>query len=326
MISPDIASAVDHLKRGSTVVFPTETVYGLGADAMNPKGVERVFALKGRPRNRPLIVHIEGLSRLEEWAEEIPEGARRLAERFWPGSLTLVLPCRREIPRLVTGGRDTVAVRVPDHPVATALLRAFGGGLAAPSANRFGRLSPTASWHVREAFGDEAGPILEGGPCSTGVESTIVGFSGDRPTLLRPGTVSARMIEEFLGLRILRAGAEEEGAPLPGSGESHYAPGTPLELLPSEALRSRLLSLTSRGDRVGVLALSEWGDLCGQREVTLLPMPRKAPEYARELYAALHALDRGGLGRILVEAPPDGEAWGAVNDRLKRASHHPGER
>ncbi len=328
-IPEDLATAVDHLKRGLTVVFPTETVYGLGADAMNPKGVERVFALKGRPRNRPLIVHIEGVARLEEWVREIPEEARRLAERFWPGPLTLVLPGRREVPREVTGGRETVAVRVPDHPVATALLKAFGGGIAAPSANRFGRLSPTASWHVRESFGDEAGPILEGGPCPVGVESTIVGFVGERPALLRPGSISAQRIEAFLGIRMLRSGADEEGSSspgLPGSGESHYAPATPLEVRSPDALWIRVRSLVLRGETVGVLTFSDGRELDGQGGVTALPISKRPSEYARELYAALHSLDRGGFGRILVEAPPDGEEWGAVNDRLKRASHPPGGR
>ncbi len=326
MIFPDIDTAVAHLRRGLTVVFPTETVYGLGADAMNPEGIERVFALKGRPRNRPLIVHIEGADRLGLWAREIPDAALRLAEKFWPGPLTLVLPARREIPGEVTGGRDTVAVRVPDHPVAAALLAAFDGGLAAPSANRFGRLSPTESWHVREAFGDEAGPILEGGPCPVGVESTIVGFVGERPTLLRPGAISLQTVEAFLGVRIGRPDASEEGSSLPGSGASHYAPATPLELLPAGEFRSRLDSLASRGDRVAVLTFSDRRDLGGSGGITLFPISATPSGFARELYAALHSLDRGGFGKILVEAPPDGEAWEAVNDRLIRACHRPGDR
>ncbi len=323
MSSSDIEMAVEHLKRGLTVVFPTETVYGLGADASNPEAVDRIFALKGRPKNRPLIVHVESASRLGEWAEDIPRTAWTLAERFWPGPLTLVLFRRKEVPLEVTGGRETVGIRVPDHPVATSLLRNFGRGIAAPSANRFGRLSPTSSWHVRAVFGDDAGPILEGGPCTYGVESTIVGFVGEAPVLLRPGALSSPILEEFLGVRLLRPDPAREDIALPGSGDGHYQPKTPLEVLPAEKLRSRLLGQVFRGDRMGVLALSSLRELGAEKGDASFQMPGKSSDYARELYAALHFLDQGGVDRILIEAPPDDDAWCAVNDRLKRACHQP---
>lgn len=320
MIVGDIDRAVEHLRRGMTVVIPTETVYGLGADAANPTAVRRIFAIKGRPVSHPLIVHLESSGRLESWAEKIPPIAARLAERFWPGPLTLVLPRRPEVLTEVTGGQSTVAVRVPDHPVALSLLKAFGGGIAAPSANRFGHLSPTSSRDVYEEFGESAGMILEGGPCSFGVESTIVGFQENVPVILRPGAISSGTLEAFLGMRVLRSDSKDSSMRVPGSSLSHYAPETPLEVLPAEELGQRTLYLSARSRRVGILCRTVKPERFDREGLTPFSMPGDADGYARVLYAVLHFFDRAGVERILVEAPPRTTEWEAVNDRLGRAA------
>ncbi len=323
MISRDIDRAAEHLRQGRTVVIPTETVYGLGADATNARAVEKIFAIKGRPKNHPLIVHIGDSSGLAAWAEEIPPAARRLAGRFWPGPLTLVLPRRRSVLPEVTGGQNTVALRVPDHPVTLRLLQAFGGGIAAPSANRFGQLSPTSARHVQDEFGESAGMILEGGPCSFGVESTIVGFREDKPVLLRPGAISSGTIEAFLGVRLLRNGAGQNEMRVPGSTLSHYAPKTPLEVLSTDDIPYRLLYLTARGQKAGLLSLSRDRKGPASEKETVFSMPMEAIDYGRVLYSILRSFDRAGLERILVESPPRTTEWEAVNDRLARAALHP---
>lgn len=320
MTPKDLEKAVARLEAGMTVVFPTETVYGLGADASNPSAVRKIYEIKGRPTHHPLIVHIAGLGQLASWADPIPPEAWWLAERFWPGPLTLVLACRREVPREVTGGRDTVAVRVPAHPVATALLQTFGRGLAAPSANRFGKLSPTTARHVQEEFGEVAGMILEGGPCRIGVESTIVSLVGAPPLILRPGAISAGQISEVLGREIGVSSEGQPGPPAPGSHSVHYAPKTPLEIHSSASFPCRVFQLLRAGEKVGALTLT--GDMCGfgsDRIVAFLMSPR-ADDYGRDLYDALHRLDRAGCDRLLVERPPGTEEWSAVRDRLMRAS------
>ena len=316
----DLERAVALLEAGMTVVFPTETVYGLGADGSNPEAVRRIYELKGRPAHHPLIVHVSGLGELDAWADPIPPEAWRLAERFWPGPLTLILPCREGVSRAVTGGRPTIAVRVPDHPVATALLQAFGGGIAAPSANRFGRLSPTTSGHVREEFGEEAGMILEGGPCRIGVESTIVSLAGPTPLILRPGAISAGEIGKVLGREI---GGSSEGPMVPaapGSHSVHYAPKTPLEIVSGTHLPGRVFRTIRAGGKAGIVALTQGAGSFGSDKVATILMPSRADEYARELYAALHRLDRSGCDRLFVERPPATEEWTAVRDRLGRAS------
>ena len=316
----DLERAVADLEAGLTVVFPTETVYGLGADASNPNAVKRIFAIKGRPADHPLIVHIAGLRQLDAWADPIPPEAWRLAERFWPGPLTLVLPRSEQVSLAVTGGRDTVAVRVPDHPVASALLHGFGGGLAAPSANRFGRLSPTTAGHVREEFGEAAGMILDGGPCRIGVESTIVSLVGETPLILRPGAISPGQIREVLGREIGFPSRADAGPPAPGTLSAHYAPKTPLEILSPSNLSRRLIQLVQAGKKAGVLALTGAADAFGQREIVAVAMPSRSEDYGRELYSALHRLDRAGCDCLLVERPPGTEEWSAVRDRLRRAS------
>ncbi len=224
----EIERAAQFLKQGRLVAFPTETVYGLGADASNLEGVRRIFALKGRPANHPLIVHLQGVDELVHWARDIPFSVERLTSRFWPGPLTLVLKRATGVIDEVTGGQDTVGLRVPSHPVAQQLLQAFGGGIAAPSANRFGRVSPTTAQHVREDLGDAVDLILDGGACEVGIESTILDLSSGAPVLLRPGRIGAAEIETVIGAQVARASAQSPRAP--GMLEAHYAPQLPLLL------------------------------------------------------------------------------------------------
>ncbi len=249
----DIPAAAAILRAGGTVAFPTETVYGLGADASNPLAVRQIFEIKGRPDYHPLIVHIADVSQLHLWAENIPDAAWRLAEQFWPGPLTLILPRRGNVLDEITGGQDTVGLRVPAHPVALALLRAFGGGIAAPSANRFGRVSPTTAQHVRDELGSRVDVILDGGPCYVGVESTIVGLTTGKAVLLRPGGLSIEAIEHVLKQKILRTSPAAHTERVSGLLDSHYAPATPIEILPVGALSQRALQLAGQGLKVAML-------------------------------------------------------------------------
>lgn len=322
-----IALAAARLRAGGVVAFPTETVYGLGADARNGDAVRRVFEIKGRPADHPLIVHLAEAGQASAWAAEISEPARRLMARFWPGPLTLVLPARDDVPRLVTGGQDSVALRCPNHPMALALLHEFGGangdGLAAPSANRFGAVSPTEAWHVRSAFGIQVDQVLDGGPCRFGLESTIVSLLEARPRVLRPGALPLSALREVVGEDgIDHGGPTATATPrVPGALAAHYAPATPLEILPLAALRDRATILLDQGLRIAVLRRNP--SLRSQPLPPSLPqflLPAGAQPYARGLYARLREMDRFAFDRVLVEAPPGDEEWWAVNDRLARAA------
>ena len=317
-----IPSAAELLRAGGTVAFPTETVYGLGADAANPLALRRVFEVKGRPADHPLIVHITDASHLPRWARDIPEAAWRLAAAFWPGPLTLILRRRDDVLNEVTGGQDTVGLRVPNHPVAAALLRAFGGGIAAPSANRFGRVSPTTAQHVRDELGARVGMILDGGPCRVGVESTIVSLAHGKATLLRPGGLSVAAIEEVLQQKLALTQMTGQEVRVPGALVAHYAPATPLELYPSDALWHRAGRLAMQGCKVAVLALGDAGKCqrIASDGFAYIPMPGLADEYANMLYATLHRLDRDGFDYLLAETPPETWPWLAVRDRLRRAA------
>lgn len=319
--SPErITEAAEHLRRGGLVAFPTETVYGLGADASDAAAVARIFAAKGRPADHPLIVHLADADQLDAWAADVPESARRLAARFWPGPLTLILRKRPEVPDAVTGGQPTVGVRVPSHPVARALLRAFGGGVAAPSANRFGRVSPTTAERVVAELGDRVDVVLDGGACEVGLESTIVDLSGDRPRLLRPGGIDAAELAAALGVEPTREGT---GAPrTPGRLASHYAPRTPVAVVEGGHLASLLADHLAAGHRVVVLALAgspAVGAAGGEERTTVVTVPSTPAEYAHELYAHLADVDRHGADVVLVERPPVEGGWEAVHDRLGRA-------
>src|SRR5438477_11063064 len=221
----EIESAVQALRDGELVAFPTETVYGLGANAQNPAAVVKIFQAKGRPPNHPVIVHLDSPRYLHRWVREVPEAATRLAERFWPGPLTMVMPRAASVHDVITGGQDTIAIRVPSHPMAQQLLTAFGGGIAAPSANRFGRVSPTRADHVREEFGDAVRVVLDGGESQIGLESTIVSFEGEQVRLLRPGFITYSQLKEVVGDVII--GAPPSAPRVPGNKQSHYAPMTP---------------------------------------------------------------------------------------------------
>lgn len=316
----EIERAAESLRTGGVVAFPTETVYGLGVDARNEDAVRSVFAIKGRPTDHPLIVHLAGSTQAGEWAAEIPETARRLMAHFWPGPLTLVLPARDDVPRAVTGGQDSVALRAPNHPMALALLCAFGGGLAAPSANRFGAVSPTEARHVRASLGDAVDQVLDGGPCRYGLESTIVSLLDERPRVLRPGALPLAALRDVLGEDGIELADRTASAPrVPGTLAAHYAPATPLELHSIETLATRAETLLAQGLRVAVLRRNQ-----GLPEKSTLVLPQfllsAEPEaYARGLYARLHELDHFAFDRLLVEAPPTDQAWWAVNDRLARA-------
>ena len=325
----ELAEAVRLLQAGELVAFPTETVYGLGADAANPEAVAKIFAAKGRPADHPLIVHLAGAGHLDQWACEIPQEAWDLAEAFWPGPLTLILKRAPNVPKAVTGGQDTVGVRVPAHPLALALLRAYvqrGGGhhgmsgIAAPSANRFGRISPTDATHVREELGDAVALVLDGGPCDVGIESTIIDLSRDGmpPRLLRPGHITPEQIEEVIGEKPeLPDTMKPTGIPrVSGSLDAHYAPLTPMRMAATPNIVRAVEHEKRTGKRCGVLMHSEQ-PLQSAHSLCLLPGTPEA--YARGLYAALRELDQAGNDVILVEAIPATPAWDAVADRLRRA-------
>ena len=310
-MNPDVQRAAAILRRGGLVAFPTETVYGLGADASNAAAMARLYAVKGRPGDHPVIVHFADAGAAFGWAREVPDAARRLAAKFWPGPLTLVLKRAPHVGDFVTGGQDTVGVRVPVHPLALEVIAAFGGGVAAPSANRFGRVSPTTAQHVHEDLGADVDLVADGGPCGVGIESTIVDVSRGTPVLLRPGGISRAELEAALGSPVALPDAE---APrVSGSLAAHYAPRTPARLVSSEALEAEIARL---GPTAGVLAFSGPDD----RVDFWLRMPRDPAAYAQKLYAALRELDSTGCALLLIESPPPVPEWQAVLDRLRRAA------
>lgn len=309
-----IESAIAALARGEVIGLPTETVYGLAGDALNPEAIRRIFALKGRPADHPVIVHLGDASWLDQWARDIPATARQLSARFWPGPLTLILRRAATVSDLLTGGQDTVGLRIPAHPVALAVLRGFGRGLAAPSANRFGRLSPTRAEHVRAEFGADLPLVLDGGPCEIGIESTIVDLSAEQPRVLRPGNIPVELLASFLDMRV--ASGEATSIPrVSGSLRSHYAPRAHAELLARNLLGQRLRQARREDETVVVLAIGELPAAAHG-----LTLPDSPDDYARGLYAALRALDADGVQRILIEAPPASAAWLAIRDRLQRAT------
>ncbi|XZG71539.1 L-threonylcarbamoyladenylate synthase [Chitinibacteraceae bacterium HSL-7] len=312
----DLDLALERLASGELVAIPTETVYGLAADARNADAIAKIFALKGRPADHPVIVHIAGSQQLSDWAVDIPAAAYALAEAFWPGPLTLILPRHPDVPLAVTGGQDTVGVRAPDHPLTTELLTRFKGGLAAPSANRFGHVSPTTAQHVRDEFGAQCPLVLDGGACSVGVESTIVSLIGDTPKLLRPGGVPRTAIEAVLGQELEHhVHAATAKVRVSGLLDSHYAPRTLLISGCDDAIHAAASAAQSCGERVMVLTQASHHSL----PTTVLPGSPDA--YARQLYATLRALDAGGFDALYLVLPPQTPEWLAVNDRLRRAAH-----
>ena len=325
-MSTDIDAGARALEAGKLVAFPTETVYGLGADAENPAAVAAIYAAKGRPQDHPVIVHVAPGASLDYWCADIPAEAHQLADAFWPGPLTMILKRAPNIPDAVSGGQDTVGIRCPSHPVAIRLLQAFKGGqggVAAPSANKFGHVSPTTAQHVRDEFGDAVGEnariaaVLDGGQSEVGIESTIVDLSRlatHGPVLLRPGHISAEAIAAVIDRMPARPDAAAPRAS--GTLESHYAPHTPVAMQDTATLNSTLARLHAAGRKVALIHYSALP--ATHAEVALPPTPEG---FAHALYAALRAMDGVGADVILVEAPPQDGAWLGVNDRLRRAAY-----
>jgi L-threonylcarbamoyladenylate synthase len=312
----DVQDAVSVLRRGGLIALPTETVYGLGADAANRAAVARIFAAKGRPADHPLIVHLHRASQITAWARHVPLAAWELAEAFWPGPLTMILPRTSPVLDAVTGGLDTVALRVPAHPLALQVLEQFGGGVAAPLANRHKKISPTTIQDVQEELGEVVDLLLDGGPCSVGIESTIVDLSGGRMRVLRPGAITAEDLQGVTGLAV--DGSVEPAVRCPGRMDSHYAPRARLVLATIEQVPKELAACVARGARVGVLAAHRspiWPS-----RIPWLPMGQTSAEQAQHLYQRLREADRMGLD-VLVAVPPSAYDLGhALRDRLWRAA------
>jgi L-threonylcarbamoyladenylate synthase len=332
----DIARAAQLLRAGELVAFPTETVYGLGADARNPTALAKIFAAKGRPADHPLIVHLPDASHLDAWAIDIPAAAHTLAAACWPGPLTLILKRHPAVPDLVTGGQATIGVRVPNHPIALALLHEFGSGIAAPSANKFGRISPTTAAHVQEELGTSGeknvAMILDGGACAVGIESTIVDMTSAIPRILRPGAVSADTLHQLLHAPIHDShAAQQTGHALDiprvsGNLAAHYAPRTPLQLCAHESLPAAIAAALQEGQRVAVLAPELSPPLPAHPHLIHRIASADFSQFAHDLYALLRELDAAGCDVILVATPPDHGAWHAVHDRLRRAATGSGNR
>ncbi|MCD6039589.1 MAG: ywlC [Gammaproteobacteria bacterium] len=307
------------LKRGGLIAMPTETVYGLGADAKNPDALRKIFQAKQRPTDHPLIVHLADISQLSEWVRAISPSAQRLAEAFWPGPLTLILPKAAQVSDLVTGCQQTVGVRIPRHPIAQALLRSFGSGIAAPSANRFGRISPTTAAAVYEELGDTVDLILDGGICVVGVESTIVDVSGKYPVILRPGMITSTQIEAVIHQTLV---TQKRNVPrVSGSLEAHYAPATYTQLLSTEEF-SHFLETLTEGDLPVALMIRTPLTL-KNKKITCIAMSADPELYAHDLYQTLRALDNREFKRIVIEDVPQSERWQAIRDRLLKASFRP---
>ncbi|WP_084959953.1 L-threonylcarbamoyladenylate synthase [Thermoactinospora rubra] len=313
----DIEKAAGVLRAGGLVAFPTETVYGLGANAEDPAAVARVFQVKGRPPSHPLIVHIGDAEQLGEWVQDVPAPARLLAERFWPGPLTLVLRRGRRVSLEATGGLETVAVRVPDHPVALELLSAFGGGVAAPSANRFGSVSPTTANHVRAELGDAVDFVLDGGPCAVGVESTIIDATGEIPSVLRPGGVTREDLEAVLGRPL--AVHSTSRIRVPGQHPSHYAPRARVVLVEPEKVIAEAELAQEQGHQVGVFVPPSFADAAVKAHA-VVAVPGSMAAYARGLYGFLRELDQRGCDLIIASLPVEEGLGLAIANRLRRAA------
>lgn len=311
---PAICEAAEILRAGGLVAFPTETVYGLGADGLNPEAVARIYSAKGRPATNPVILHVDSIASARALVSQWPDPAQRLAERFWPGPLTLVLPASEQVPAIVRAGGPTVALRCPAHRVAQALIKAVGRPLAAPSANRSQHLSPTLAEHVASSLGEAVDLILDGGPTEAGLESTILDLSGPRPRILRPGPVAPAELAALLGAVDLWEGAVKAGETqaAPGMAERHYAPRAQLELVAPGS------GLAAGPGRIAYVAFGHLPPLPDSIRGILLPLDAEA--VGTRLFALLHELDDAGFERVVMEQPPAGEAWMAVRDRLRRAS------
>ncbi len=317
-----IAQAVQTLVAGGLLGLPTETVYGLAADATNEQAIAGIFAAKGRPADHPLIVHVAGAEQVPVFASEVPAFAQRLMDAFWPGPLTLILPRREGVATASAGGQNSIGLRCPSHPVAQALLRACSAsglaGLSAPSANKFGRVSPTTAAHVQSEFGD-ALLILDGGACEVGIESTIVDCTRGVPVLLRPGRITRDQIEAACGASLQDPQTLTQAAPkASGTLESHYAPRAKVRVMPGDELHQRLQSLGVHANNLGVWSRAAPADLSAG--VLWRAQAPQAEQAAHDLFAVLRALDARGVMQIWVEQPPETPEWEGVADRLRRAA------
>ncbi|MBY0359282.1 MAG: threonylcarbamoyl-AMP synthase [Candidatus Obscuribacterales bacterium] len=318
-----IQEAASALKEGKLVAFPTETVYGLGADAKNPQALARLYQLKGRPTSHPSIVHISDIEQLSQWCQELPAAALLLAQKFWPGPLTLVLKKAAHVLPELTGGQDTVAIRMPAHETALALLAAFGSGVAAPSANRFGHLSPTSAQAVKDEFGSDLSVVLDGGRCQVGIESTILDLSSNQPMILRPGMIKSDQIAlalSELSLKLEEKQASSQAPRVPGSLAAHYAPRTALNLVRAEILSDVIAELSKQKKKIAVLATQK--NIATAQNWIVASCDSAV--YAQDLYHHLRTLDQACADIILVEIPPQTDEWTGINDRLKRAAAEQG--
>lgn len=320
-LTKQIQTAVKVLENSGLVAFPTETVYGLGADANNEVALRKIFAVKERPLNHPLIVHLARLEQMVDWAKNIPPAALLLGQIFWPGPLTLVLNKQSGVLDLLTGGQKTIALRVPRHPIAQKLLQAFDRGIAAPSANKFTHISPTTAAAVFEELDDEVDLILDGGDCEVGLESTILDLSTEKPTILRPGMISAQAIEHALGTAVYYANGEPTSR-APGMHHLHYAPRTKTILIETSDIVPLLVLLKKENLPAALLINSEM-ELPAIEGLDVIKMSQDAEHYAHDLYFTLRELDHQHYRQIFIENVPQGEAWVAIHDRLKKASFSP---
>jgi L-threonylcarbamoyladenylate synthase len=320
-MSDAIEQAVNVLKGGGLVAFPTETVYGLGADATNVEAVKKIFTTKQRPLTQPVIVHLAQIDQLARWACHIPPAAERLAEHFWPGPLTIILPKHDSVPGIVTGGQPTIGLRIPRHPQALALLTAFGSGIAAPSANRFTELSPTRAQAVLEALPAGVDMVLDGGPCVVGLESTIVDLTKPgQAMILRPGMISSEQLSAVLGYTVRQLAAEQHQQPVPGSHAVHYAPKTKVKQLSLVQIKQLLQERPAQKTKIAILMHSMLDQQALPANVHIYTIGHSANEYAQQLYARLRQMDMLQYALILVEEVPNTPAWAAIQDRLHKAS------
>ncbi len=318
MITQDIDFAVQCLQQGDLVAFPTETVYGLGADARNPLAVQKVFQAKGRPADHPLIVHIGSIEQLDEWAQDIPAIAWDLATHFWPGPLTLILRKQPNVSTVVTGGQDTIGIRIPNHPLTLKLLQQFGAAIVGPSANKYGHVSPTTAQHVADDLGTAVHCILDGGPCTVGIESTIIALTQEQPIIMRAGMIRAAEISMLIGNQVTTYQQTPTLIRTAGMHAAHYAPATPVQI--SADLLTSLQQLHNQGKKIAVLSFqpspnSLHDNIYWQQAST------DPTIYAHDLYANLRDLDHLHMEVILIEQVPNQPAWLAINDRLNRASY-----
>jgi len=313
-----IDESIQRIQQGGVVAIPTETVYGLAADASQPEAVKRIFSIKGRPADHPLIVHIGSVAQVHDWAEDIPDIFWPLAEHFWPGPLTFILKKKPQVSKLITGGQDTIALRIPSHKKVLQLLVALKCGLAAPSANRFGHVSPTTAQHVIDEFGDDIDGVIDGGACEVGIESTILDLTIKQPRILRPGQISQQQIEDFLGQFL--STMKQQSPRAPGMLKAHYAPTTPLVLVEKAALESQLIKLLEDNLKINVWSVSRPQQQ--HENIFWQPSPIDSNKFAKILYHQLRQFDQTSADITLIQCPPELPEWCGVMDRLTRAAAH----